>query len=79
MGSTLYLRRIPSIDALIPALYLKGISTGNMEDALKAILGENAIGLSATFPNKEACERLITAILAEIHEDWMNEKKYLTF
>lgn len=43
-----YLRRVPSIDALIPSLYLKGISTGNMEEALKAILGENAIGLSST-------------------------------
>lgn len=43
-----YMRRVPSIDALIPALYLKGISTGNMEEALKAILGENAIGLSST-------------------------------
>jgi len=43
-----YMRRVPSIDALIPALYLKGISTGNMEESLKAILGENAIGLSST-------------------------------
>jgi len=43
-----YLRRVPSIDALIPALYLKGISTGDFSDALKAILGENAAGLSAT-------------------------------
>jgi putative transposase len=43
-----YMRRVPSIDALIPALYLKGISTGNMEDALKAILGSNVIGLSST-------------------------------
>jgi putative transposase len=36
-----YLRRLPSIEALIPALYLKGISTGNMEEALAAILGKN--------------------------------------
>lgn len=43
-----YMRRVPSIDALIPALYLKGISTGNMEEALKAILGEHIIGLSST-------------------------------
>jgi transposase-like protein len=43
-----YMRRVPSIDALIPALYLKGISTGSMEEALKAILGTNVIGLSAT-------------------------------
>ena len=34
-----YMRRVPNIDALIPALYLKGISTGNMNEALEAILG----------------------------------------
>lgn len=43
-----YLRRTKSLDALIPALYLKGISTGDLGEALEAILGENAKGLSAT-------------------------------
>ena len=43
-----YLRRIPSIDNLIPALYLKGISTNDFGSALSAILGEGAKGLSAT-------------------------------
>ncbi len=43
-----YLRRVPSLESLIPALYLKGVSTGNMEEALAAILGENAKGLSPT-------------------------------
>jgi transposase-like protein len=43
-----YMRRVPSIDALIPALYLKGISTGDFTEALSAILGERASGLSAT-------------------------------
>jgi len=43
-----YMRRTPSVDALIPALYLKGISTGDFSEALAAILGENASGLSAT-------------------------------
>jgi putative transposase len=43
-----YLRRVPSIDALIPTLYLKGVSTGDFTDALTAILGEKASGLSAT-------------------------------
>jgi len=42
-----YLRRIPSIDNLIPALYLKGISTNDFPTALSAILGESAKGLSA--------------------------------
>jgi transposase-like protein len=42
-----YLRRVPSIDALIPALYLHGISTGDFTEALESILGPNAAGLSA--------------------------------
>ncbi len=41
-----YLRRIPSIDNLIPALYLKGISTNDFPSALAAILGQGASGLS---------------------------------
>jgi putative transposase len=43
-----YMRRVPSIDALIPALYLKGVSTGDFSEALAAILGQSASGLSAT-------------------------------
>jgi len=43
-----YLRRTRSIDALIPALYLRGISTGDFTEALSEILGPNAPGLSAT-------------------------------
>ena len=41
-----YLRRIPSIDNLIPTLYLKGISTNDFPAALSAILGQGATGLS---------------------------------
>jgi len=43
-----YLRRVPSLDNLIPTLYLKGISTGDFTEALEAILGEQAKGLSAS-------------------------------
>ena len=43
-----YLRRMPSIDNLIPVLYLKGISTNDFPTALSAILGKGAAGLSAT-------------------------------
>src|SRR5258707_14462849 len=43
-----YMRRAPSVDALLPALYLKGISTGDFSEALSAILGEGASGLSAS-------------------------------
>ena len=43
-----YMRRVPSLDALIPALYLNGVSTGDFGEALSAILGPQAQGLSAT-------------------------------
>ena len=43
-----FLRRMPSVDSLIPVLYLKGISTGDFREALTAILGDNVAGLSAT-------------------------------
>lgn len=43
-----FMRRVPSIDALIPVLYLKGVSTSDFSEALEAILGPNAAGLSAT-------------------------------
>jgi putative transposase len=43
-----FMRRMPSVEGLIPVLYLKGISTGDFGEALAAILGEGAKGLSAT-------------------------------
>jgi putative transposase len=43
-----YARRSKSIETLLPILYLKGISTGDLSDALAALLGKDAAGLSAT-------------------------------
>jgi putative transposase len=43
-----YLRRTKSIDELIPWLYLRGISTGDFSEALQALLGPQAKGLSGT-------------------------------
>ena len=42
-----YARRSPSIDTLIPTLYLKGVSTSAFPQALEAIIGKDAPGLSA--------------------------------
>jgi transposase-like protein len=39
-------RRSRSLDALLPVLYLRGISTGNFQEALAAILGKDAPNLS---------------------------------
>jgi putative transposase len=41
-----YLRRTPTLENLIPILYLKGISTSAMPDALAPLLGPGAAGLS---------------------------------
>ena len=43
-----YLRKTKSIEELLPWLYLKGISTGDFHEALAALLGPNAAGLSST-------------------------------
>jgi len=43
-----YLRKTKSIEELIPWLYLKGVSTGDFSDALKALVGPDCPGLSAT-------------------------------
>jgi putative transposase len=43
-----YARRSQSLEVLIPILYLKGISTGDFEEALAALVGKGAPGLSAS-------------------------------
>jgi transposase-like protein len=60
-----YLRRSPSIDALIPVLYLKGVSTGDFTEALTALLGEGAAGLSP-------------ANLVRLKEGWQAEYRQWT-
>jgi putative transposase len=43
-----YLRKTKSVEELIPWLYLKGVSSGDFSEALAALLGPQAKGLSAT-------------------------------
>ena len=43
-----YARRSRSLEVLLPILYLKGISTGDFSEALSALLGQDAAGLSAS-------------------------------
>jgi len=42
-----YLKRARSVEELLPWLYLKGISTGDFQESLAALLGDQAKGLSA--------------------------------
>jgi putative transposase len=70
-----YLRKSPALEELIPWLYLKGISTGDFTEALQALVGERAKGLS---PN--VVVRLKEQWSRE-YEDWMkqdlSEKHYV--
>jgi putative transposase len=59
-----YLRKTKSMEELIPWLYLKGISTGDFTEALQALLGPHATGLSAT-----TITRLITTWQGD-YEAW---------
>ena len=43
-----YVRKARSLEAALPWLYLKGVSTGEMEDALAVRVGPEAKGLSAS-------------------------------
>jgi len=59
-----YLRKTKALDELIPWLYLKGVSTGAFAEALQALVGPQATGLSAT-----TITRLLTAWQDE-HQAW---------
>ena len=59
-----YLRKTKAIEELIPWLYLKGVSTGDFAEALPALVGPQAAGLSAT-----TITRLMTAWQDE-HKTW---------
>src|SRR5215831_9083320 len=65
-----YLRKTKSIEELIPWLYLKGISTGDFSEALAALLGPQAKGLSAATVTR------LKAAWAEEYEAW--RKRSLT-
>ena len=43
-----YMRRSPQVAEVLPVLYLRGLSTGDFQEALPILLGEEAAGLSPT-------------------------------
>jgi transposase-like protein len=43
-----YMRRSPKVAEVLPILYLRGLSTGDFEEGLAALLGDEASGLSPT-------------------------------
>jgi hypothetical protein len=42
------MRRSPRLEEALPVLYLRGLSTGDFSEALKALLGPEAAGFSAS-------------------------------
>ncbi len=53
-------RRTRSLDALLPVLYLRGVSTGDFQEALAALLGKGAPNLSPS-------------VIARLKGDWQAE------
>ena len=53
-------RRTKSLDALLPVLYLRGVSTGDFQEALAALLGKDAPNLSPS-------------VIARLKSDWQAE------
>jgi putative transposase len=59
-----YLRKTKSVEELIPWLYLKGVSTGDFSEALAALLGPDAKGLSAATVTR------LKGIWEKEYQDW---------
>lgn len=70
-----YLKRTRSIEELIPWLYLKGVSTGDYQEALSALLGEGAKGLSANTVSR------LKAKWSDEHVQWrtrdLSDRRYV--
>ena len=72
-----YLRKTRSIEELIPWLYLKGVSSGDFSEALAALLGTEAPGLSASTVVR------LKEVWQRDYEDWskrsLTDKSYVYF
>lgn len=72
-----YARRSRSLEVLIPILYLKGISTGDFAEALAALLGAEAGGVSASTIAR------LKEVWTEEHARWqsrdLSAKRYVYF
>jgi putative transposase len=56
-------RRTRSLDALLPVLYLRGVSTGDFQEALAALLGKKAPNLSPS-------------VIARLKGDWQGDYEH---
>ena len=63
-----YVRKTMSLEAAVPWLYLKGISTGEMGAALEVLLGPQAKGLSASTVSR------LKQVWAHEYQGWCDER-----
>ena len=72
-----YMRKTRSLEALIPWLYLKGVSTGDFSEALAALVGTDAPGLS------QATISRLKAVWKQEYDAWrrrdLSGKRYVYF
>jgi putative transposase len=70
-----YMRRSPQLNDALPVLYLRGLSTGDFEEAIPALLGADAAGFSPSTISR------LTTVWQEEHEGWskrpMTGKEYV--
>ena len=63
-----YVRKTKSLEAALPWLYLKGITTGEMREALKVLVGPSATGLSASVVSR------LKQVWAQEYVTWCDER-----
>ena len=63
-----YVRKSRSLEAALPWLYLKGIFSGEMDGALRALLGPEASGLSASTVSR------LKQVWGEEYRQWMTRR-----
>ena len=60
-----------------PRSHWKKIRTVNVVERLNEEV-KRRTRVARLFPNEASCKRLVTAVVAEIHDEWVSGKKYMT-
>ena len=70
-----YMRRSPRLSEALPVLYLRGLSTGDFEEAIPALLGADAAGFSSSTVTR------LSRVWQDEYEGWckrsLTEKEYV--
>jgi putative transposase len=70
-----YMRRSPRLSDALPVFYLRGMSSGDFEEAIPVLLGEDAAGFSPSTITR------LTRVWQEEHEGWskrpLTDKEYV--